>query len=388
MIGRQPTEATGHCMPAVQNVLIIGAGMAGLTLAMALKRTGISCEVVEIRRALSEPGTGITLQGPALRALRQVGALDGCIARGFPQTHFTLCDADGRVTETVELPRLLGPSYPATIGIMRQAVHEVLAEQLSRLGVPLRLGVTVAGLSQDDDGVDIRFNDASRGRFDLVVGADGLGSSTRKLIFGPEAKPRYTGQMNWRATVGRPPEVTGRCSYFGPTIKSGFNPVSRDEMYIYLLQTALERPRWRDEELPVILRELLAEFGGTLGRAREEVCDPKRIICRPVFSMIMPPPWHRQRVILIGDAVHTTTPQLASGASIAIEDAVILARYLDSDRSVQQALTEFTAARFERCRMVVENSEQLGEWEKNPGTAEHLVAGLVAQSYRALAQDV
>ena len=375
-------------MSAVQNVLIVGAGMAGMTLAIALKRSGINCEVVEIRNALTEPGTGITLQGPALRALRQVDALEGCIASGFPQTRFTLCDADGNVTETVELPRLLGPNYPATVGIMRQSVHEVLAHELPKLDVPLRLGLTVAQLAQDGDGVDVLFGDGSRGRYDLVVGADGLGSTVRELVFGPEVKPRYTGQMNWRATVSRPPEVTGRCSYFGPTIKSGFNPVSRDEMYIYLLQTATERPRWRDEDLPGILRELLYEFGGTLGRAREEVRDPERIICRPVFSMILPPPWHRQRVILIGDAVHTTTPQLASGASIAIEDAVVLARYLSFDQPVEQALAGFTAARFERCRMVVENSEQLGEWEKKPGTAEHLVAGLVAQSYRALAQEV
>jgi 2-polyprenyl-6-methoxyphenol hydroxylase-like FAD-dependent oxidoreductase len=194
--------------------------------------------------------------------------------------------------------------------------------------------------------------------------------------------------MNWRATVSRPPEVLGRYSYFGPTIKSGFNPVSQTEMYIYLLQNIPDRPRWRDEELPAMLRGLLGEFGGTLGRARDEVVSPDRIICRPVFSMIMPKPWHRGRVVLIGDAAHTTTPQLASGATIAIEDAVVLARHLHSGRTLEAALEDFTQARFERCRMVVDNSEQLGEWEKKPGTADHLVAGLVAQSYRALAQEV
>jgi 2-polyprenyl-6-methoxyphenol hydroxylase-like FAD-dependent oxidoreductase len=92
--------------------------------------------------------------------------------------------------------------------------------------------------------------------------------------------------------------------------------------------------------------------------------------------------------VLIGDAAHTTTPQLASGATIAIEDAVVLARQLHSGRALEAALNDFSEARFERCRMVVDNSEQLGEWEKKPGTADHLVAGLVAQSYRALAQEV
>src|SRR5262245_24661406 len=374
-------------MATIERALIVGAGMAGLTQGLALKHAGVACEILEIRPALTEPGSGITLQGPALRALRDVGVLDACVARGFAQTFFKTCDADGNVTGTVDLPRLLGPNYPATIGIMRHAVHEVLAAELDRLAVPVRLGTSVSALAQDEDGVDVTFTDGTSARYDLVIGADGSNSKVREMTFGPQTRPRYTGQMNWRATVRRPPEVMGRYSYFGPTIKSGFNPVSEREMYIYLLQNVPERPRWEDEELPAILRGLLAEFGGILGRARDEVHDPKHIICRPVFSMIMAPPWYSGRVVLIGDAAHTTTPQLASGASIAIEDAVVLARHLRSETSVEMALAAFMRARYERCRMVVGNSEQLGEWEKRPGTADHLVAGLVAESYRTLAQE-
>lgn len=374
-------------MATIQRALIVGAGMAGSTQGLALRRAGIACEIVEIRPALTEPGTGISLQGPALRALREVGVVDACIPRGFAQTFFKTCDAEGKVTATVELPRLLGPNYPGTVGIMRHVVHEVLAAELNRLGVPIALGTTVSALDQDDDGVEITFSNGTSSRYDLVIGADGSNSTIREMTFGLGESPRYTGQMNWRATVSRPPEVTGRFSYFGPTIKSGFNPVSEQEMYIYLLQNLPERPRWQDQELPVILRGLLAEFGGFLGRARDEIRDPKRIICRPVFSMIMAPPWYRGRVVLIGDAAHTAGPQLASGASIAIEDAVVLARYLRSETSVEAALAGFMQARYARCRMVVENSDQLGEWEKRPGTADKLVAGLVAESYRALAQE-
>ena len=375
-------------MPDSARALIVGAGMAGMTLGVALKRIGFACEIVEIRSALSEPGIGITLQGPALRALRSVDALEGCVARGFPQSFFKTCDAEGNVTGTVDLPNLLGPGYPATIGIMRQDVHETLAGQLEKLEVPVRLGLSVSSLTQKDDCVEVEFANGAAGSFDLVVAADGANSAIRELVFGRQTRPRYTGQMNWRATVSRPAEVKGRYSYFGPTIKSGFNPISQNEMYIYLLQNVPERPRWRDDELPAMLRRLLSEFGGTLGRARDEVRNPDKIICRPVFSMILPPPWHQGRVVLIGDAAHTTTPQLASGATIAIEDAVVLARHLRSEPSLETALEAFTRARYDRCRMVVENSEQLGEWEKKPGTADHLVAGLVAESYRALAQEV
>jgi 2-polyprenyl-6-methoxyphenol hydroxylase-like FAD-dependent oxidoreductase len=372
----------------VGNVLIVGAGMTGMTLGVALKQSGIGCEIVEIRPALTEPGTGISLQGPALRALQSVGVVDRCIAQGFGYSHFKTCDAAGNVTGTVDLPRLLGPDYPATVGVLRQSVHEVLADELSRLGVPLRLATTVAEFDQDDDGVDVVFSDGKRARYDLVVGADDQSSAIREMLFGKQHRPYYTGQMNWRATVSKPPEVEGRYSYFGPTNKSGFNPIARDRMYIYIVQNVPRRPRWADAELPAMMRGLLAEFGGALGRARDEVRTPEQIICRPIFSMILPPPWHRGRVLVVGDAAHTTTPHLASGASIGIEDAVVLARVLQSDAPVVEILEDFTARRHQRCHMIVKNSEQLGEWEKNPTASGIDTIGITSKSYQALAQPV
>lgn len=373
---------------AADKVLIVGAGMCGMSLGVALTRAGIACEIVEIRPQLSEPGTGISLQGPALRALQSVGVLDGCISRGFGYSHFKACDAVGNVTGTVELPRLLGADYPATIGVLRQSVHEVLGGELARLGVPIRLATTVKSLRQDERGVAVEFTKGEPARYDLVVGADGMNSLVRELAFGPQQRPHYTGQMVWRATVGRPPDVSCRHSYFGPTNKSGFNPISKKQMYIYCVQNVPERPHWSDAELPRILRGLLAEFGGALGRARDEIVSADQITCRPVFSSLLPPPWHSGRLVVIGDAAHTTTPHLASGASIAIEDAIVLARLLQSEQPLAAVLDDFMRQRYERCRMIVENSELLGEWEKNPATPDQDTVGVIARSYQALAKAV
>jgi 2-polyprenyl-6-methoxyphenol hydroxylase-like FAD-dependent oxidoreductase len=373
-------------MHAVENVLIVGAGMCGMSLGVALKRAGINCEIVEIRSDLTEPGTGISLQGPALRALQSVGVLDHCIARGFGYSHFKACDATGNVTGTVDLPRLLGPTYPATIGILRQSVHEVLAGELAKLTVPIRLSTTATTVTQNDQGVTVEFTNGETTRYDLVVGADGMNSLVRDIAFGSEYRPHYTGQMVWRATVNRPRDVECRPSYFGPTNKSGFNPISNSQMYIYAVQNVPERPRWNDAELPALLRDLLAEFGGVLGRAREEIHAPEQITCRPVFSMMLGSPWHRGRIIVIGDAAHTTTPHLASGASIAIEDSIVLARLFQSERSFNAVLDDFMHQRYERCRMIVANSELLGEWEKKPGTPNEDTVGVMATSYQALAK--
>jgi len=299
-------------MHAVENVLIVGAGMCGMSLGVALKRAGIDCEIVEIRPNLTEPGTGISLQGPALRALQSVGVLDHCIVRGFGYSHFKACDAVGNVTGTVDLPRLLGPNYPATIGVLRQSVHEVLASELANLAVPIRLSATVKTLTQNDHCVTVEFTNGKSAQYDLLVGADGMNSRIRDIAFGPAYRPHYTGQMVWRATVSRPGGVECRHSYFGPTNKSGFNPISDSQMYIYAVQNVPERPHWDDAELPVMLRNLLAEFGGALGRAREEIRSAEQITCRPVFSMMLQPPWYSGRVLVIGDAAHTTTPHLAA----------------------------------------------------------------------------
>jgi 2-polyprenyl-6-methoxyphenol hydroxylase-like FAD-dependent oxidoreductase len=145
-------------------------------------------------------------------------------------------------------------------------------------------------------------------------------------------------------------------------------------------------PRVEPEEWPARMRGLLEDFGGHIGEMRATITDPARIVYRPVESMIMPKPWHKGRIVLIGDAVHTAPPHLASGAAVAMEDAIVLAEMLGGAGAVPDILERFATRRFERCRLVVENSYQLGEWEKNPGTAGADPAALQAASYAALAQ--
>ncbi len=375
-------------MPAVSNVLIVGGGIAGMALAIGLKRASIRAEIVEINPQWNVLGVGIALGGPALRALGMIGLLDQCVARGFGYSYFKACNVAGQVTGTVELPRLNGPDYPATIGIMRQAVHSTLQDAVATADVPVRLGITVASLEQDEDRVGVRFTDGTRANYDLVVGADGANSKIRDLVFGTECKPKYTGQAVWRATVSRPPEVQARYAFFGPRNKAGFNPVSSTTMYVFLVQNLPSFMRLSDDRLPGVMREQLADFGGLVAAAREEITDPNDVLYRPVTSQVLPSPWHRGRVLLIGDAAHTTTPHMAAGAGIAVEDLVVLALLLRSEDSLHVTLEKFMTRRFERCRMVVENSFQLGEWEKNPNAADADPVGIMDRSYKALAQPI
>ena len=375
-------------MACASRVLIVGGGIAGMTLATALQRSGIGAEIVEINPTWSVMGIGIAVQGATLRALRTIGVLDRCVASGFPYSRLIACDVNGNITGTVTLPSLLGPGYPECVGIMRPILHDILHDALQASGALVRLGVTLTSLKQTSSAVDVEFTDGTRGTYDLVVGADGVHSKVREMVFGAHIQPEFMEQAVWRAMVERPPEVHGRYFYFGPRHKAGFNPVSQTEMYIFLIQNIPDNPRIPEQRLPAVMRDLLSDFGGIMAQVREQVVDPKRLVYRPFGSLLVPPPWFRGRVVLVGDAAHTCTPHMASGAGIAIEDVIVLTESLCSEGPLSSALERFMARRYERCRMVVESSYQMAVWEKTPNTPGADPVGVLARANAALAAPI
>lgn len=373
-------------MPAAERVLIVGGGIAGMALAIGLRRAGIHCELVEINPQWTFSGLGIALGGPALRALKMIGILDQCVASGFGYSSFNVADGDGNIIGTVQLPRLNGPDFPATIGVTRQALHLVLQRAITDTNVPVRLGVTIDAIKQNGEKAFVTFTDGREDHYDVVVAADGANSKVRDMLFGEQWRPKYTGQAVWRATVSRPPQVQSRTSYHGSRNKAGYNPLSDRDMYIYLVQNLPRFVRITESRLAEVLRDLLSEFGGIIGAARAEITDSKHIAYRPITSLILPPPWYAGRVILIGDAAHTATPHMAAGAGIAIEDSIVLCSLLASAPTPERAFEAFMTRRLDRCRMVVENSFKLGEWEKTPNSPDADPVGVESQTIKLLAE--
>ncbi|MCU6498997.1 FAD-dependent oxidoreductase [Rugamonas sp. A1-17] len=372
----------------VQNILIIGGGFSGMAAAIQLRKHGFAVEVAEIDPGWRSYGAGISLGGATLRAFKTLGILDQFMAQGAASDGVDLFLPHGQHLATLPTPRIAGQDVPGGGAIMRPVLARILADATIASGAKVRLGCTFTALRQREDGVEVTFTDGTAGHYDLVIGADGLYSKVREAVMPEVPQPRYSGQCVWRAVLPRPAEVERAMMWVGPKVKTGVNPVSRDEMYLFVTEDRPDNAQIDPRQFAPMLSELLAPFPAPLMQhCRTLIDNDARIVYRPLESLLVQQPWHRGRVVLIGDTVHATTPHMASGACIGIEDAIVLAEELGRRTGLEQALTRFEERRWERCRMVVENSGRLGEIEISGGDkAEH--AQIMRDTMMALAAPI
>lgn len=371
-----------------QRILIIGGGFSGMAAAIALRKQGAQVDLVEIDPGWRSYGAGISLGGATLRAFRQLGVLDAFMAQGHAADGVNLLLPHGPQVATLPTPRIAGPDVPGGGAIMRPVLARILAEATRASGTQVRLGCTFTAIQQDAEGVQVTFTDGSSQRYDLVVGADGLYSKVRETLFAGAPRPCYSGQAVWRAVLPKPDDIQTATMWIGPKVKPGVNPVSKTEMYLFVTEPRPVNDHVDPATFVDRLRALLADFPDPrLQALRDQIGPNSQIVFRPLEGLLMQRPWFKGRVVLIGDTVHATTPHLASGACIGIEDALVLADELGHSASIDQALTAFEQRRWERCRMVVENSARLGEIEIAGGDKdEH--ARIMRESLMALAQPI
>jgi 2-polyprenyl-6-methoxyphenol hydroxylase-like FAD-dependent oxidoreductase len=321
-----------------------------------------------------------------LRALRILGVWEQVARHGYFYDSLGLRAPDANGTLIVELDEMRtgGTDLPATAGMYRPDLARILADRAVEVGVRTRLGISPVSLVQDNDGVDVEFDDGHLDRYDLVIGADGVRSWTRQAI-GIDVQTTPTGMGIWRVFTRRPASVTRTDLYYGgPSYIAGYCPTGPDSLYAYVVEKAQDRFSTTPDEKLSIIRDLVAAYHGPWDEIRDSITDAATVNYTWFETHVVPAPWNRGRVVIIGDAAHVCPPTVAQGGAQALEDALVLTELLsDRDDLDDELWSEFMDRRFARAAEVVEASLQLGRWLQDgvrgdvPGLM-HRVATLVS----------
>ncbi len=328
---------------------MVGAGIGGLAAARALRAVGVDVTVVERAPALQAVGAGIVLAANAAAVLDALG-IDLAPA-GLRLRRLSVTDGAGRPIQDVVLASGEGGR---AFALDRRGLHDRLREAAA--DVPIRLGTTVEGLRPEGGTVLARLSDGSEARWDLVVGADGIGSRVRALLYGAEDPPRaYSGYTCWRLLCANP-GVEDPIEMWGRGRRVGLVPLPGGRLYVFLVADAPARapsPPWPD------VLAAFAAFGGPAPRALEAA----RAAASPFhhdLEDLSRPVWGRGRVWLLGDAAHAMLPNLGQGAAMAIEDAAALALAFREAPTVDAAFDRYLALRRDRVAAVWRRSRLMG----------------------------
>ena len=353
-------------MPAVQNVLVVGGGLAGAAVAIGLADGGVAVDLVESKPEVAALGSGITLQGNALRELRSLGVWDAVQERGyaFDVTGIRAPDPTGSIVAEIPDAKTGGPDLPAAMGMPRPDLARILCDRAVASGAKLKFGVVVTDFVQDAERVAVTFSDGTTGRYDLVVGADGVRSATRAQL-GVALDTQPIGMGIWRAFGPRPETVTRTDLYYGgPSYIAGYCPTGENSLYAYIVEPAQDRSGLTPDEQLETMKQLSQAYHGPWDAIRDSLTDPDQVNYTWFETHVLDAPWNRGRVVLIGDAAHTCPPTIAQGGAMALEDATVLVDVLlNHDTLGDDLWDEFHARRYERARTVVEASNRLAQWQ-------------------------
>jgi FAD-dependent urate hydroxylase len=320
-------------------ILVVGAGIAGLAMARALRLAGHRPDVVDELPATTVPGAGIYLPGNASRALRQLG-LDAPL-RPLGDLIFRQVFLDARGRELFEMDVAgLWAGVGESRALSRADLQQVL---LTSVGGEVRYDTAVRELEIFDSTAKVEFGDGSVAEYDLVIGADGRRSTVRaKAGLGGAATP--TGQIVYRSVVSGGPALSDWTALLGRRSSFVAIPMGGRKLYCYADETAPDAPNPAD---PVAhLRELFGSFGGPVPAILGAV---EKVQVARTDEVVLDT-WSRGPVLLVGDAAHATAPTLAQGAAMSFEDAVVLGEELRAaGEDVQAALRAFEARRRPRC---------------------------------------
>jgi 2-polyprenyl-6-methoxyphenol hydroxylase-like FAD-dependent oxidoreductase len=364
-------------MSDIRRVLVVGGGVGGLTAATAFARRGVEVVLIERRPAFDVPGVGLGQPANALRVYDALGVLPEILESGFVFDRMYVFDPNRELI--AEHKFLLGDeTVPAFCALSRLRLHEILLAAALGGGVDVRTGVTVSEVHEENERVAARFSDGRTDSFDLLAGFDGIRSTTRQHLFGTAFVPRPSGYGAWRVQVPRPDYVRGMEFWQGIGSKTGAMPLSDNLMYVFHIRPEAPDAVFNREDYPELFRARLSQYGSYIAEVSASLGANSDIVYSPIEPVLVPWPWFRGRVVIGGDAAHTSPPHLTQGAAMAAEDGWVLAReILTDDVSLEARLMRYSQTRYARCAFVFAFSRQWLEDEQAVRTQADLAAARI-----------
>ncbi len=379
-------------MAVNKSVAIVGGGIGGLTAALALIRRGIDVDVYEQAPELKELGAGVQISSNGTRVLYALG-----LGEAIERVGVIVAGKEIRLWSTGQTWKLfdLGAVSVERYGFPymmfhRGDLHAVLLDAIRRAKPDaIHLNSKCIGVSQDDNGVTLAFEDAAAARADIAVGADGVQSRVRAALFGAD-RPEFTGIVAWRGLIPRDQVPAGvkldvGTNWVGPGGHVVHYPVRGGSLLNFV--GLLERDDWRVESWTV--QGTKDEFANDFRNWNPLIHDCIRRVDVPykwaLFARPPMPTWTKGRVTLLGDACHAMLPMLAQGAVMALEDGLVLARSVEKHGVLPQALSAYEAARRERANRAVSGSADNAKRFHNPDMAH--AAGAEAYVTREWQED-
>jgi 2-polyprenyl-6-methoxyphenol hydroxylase-like FAD-dependent oxidoreductase len=359
-------------MPAIQTALVIGGGVAGPVVAAALAMAGIESDIYE-RYPAGSAGIGgsLALEPNGLAALSIIDADDAVLAGATPITRSVMSIAS---RPGLELPAL--PGLPPRQLITRETLHGVLHERARRLGARIHYGKRLIGIDERTDGVTARFTDGTQADADILIGADGVGSTVRRIIDPAAPGAGYTGLLGFeglvdatRDTVDIPPGTMtfafGKRAYYlfwkRPDGRVGWGANLPSARHLSLKQArAVPASEWLST-----LRDTYA--GDAPGASLTATATPDALQVVGGLHIMPPVPhWHRDRLVLVGDSVHAPSNSTGQGASLAFESGIQLARCLRDLPDVPAAFAAYEKLRRPRVEKIAARGARINH-AKAPG---------------------
>jgi 2-polyprenyl-6-methoxyphenol hydroxylase-like FAD-dependent oxidoreductase len=348
-------------MKSKKQFAIAGGGIGGLSLAIAMQRKGYDVTVYESASVMKPLGAGLALAANAIKAFHEIGIGPEILKAGRKLKSLQIKDEKGIILSSANSEQLadkLGVTNNFTIH--RADLHEVLLSRLKPGSI--QLGKGILDFTQDDDKVVLKFADGSIVATDYLIAADGIHSKIRKKLL-PESTPRYAGYTCWRAVIENVPkgfdfETTSET--WGSEGRFGIAPLSNNRVYWFACVNAPQNDpimkEFKTEDLISWFRNFHEPIPQLLKQTRND-----QLIWSDIIDLKPLKQFAFDKVVLIGDSAHATTPNMGQGACMAIEDAVILANMIEASENAEIAFKLFESKRIARTTRIVENSWSLGK---------------------------